>query len=985
MRNLSEWRFNDADLLGRGSSANCYRCSALQSLQEFQSIKVFHDLYAANFLQAEVNALQALGPHAESPALLDYGRDKTGRLCIVTKLAQGTRLDRHIRSEGLLPLPWVNVLVSDLLRVLAKAHGQGYLHKDIKAENIVFDGQHFKLLDWGSAERVGSGRTQGIRSRLDYLAPECFYGFHSVATDFYALGCLVAEIATGVRPYMVDPPGNHDAAVAATCLDMPQLNDDQLQEWYPLVRRWLSKEPSARPVDYDLTRLMASTEVQRSDTAAAASYPDQTERGDTPYRAVVAGIPYAQCQRAMELLHEQHTDDALRLLEAAAARGYGEAQYRLGRYLLDGTLCPANAQRARQLLAQSAQGGHAYAQYSMSHICAKEGDGDQARTWLQYAAQGGYDRAQYDWGLQLEKEAGHFQDALALYVQAADRGNAVAQRRLVQFRAIGVTPVDDHATHFFWQETPNPSMPRIFVSVASYRDPETPHTLRDMFSKATHPDRIYAGVFWQVVPGDDDDCTEIPVQVPVGHVRSMAVHPRESKGACWARSRILTELRGDEDYVLQIDSHMRFVADWDEKMISMLQRCETPRALLSTYPIEYKPPDERAAPSIPLLTARKFNHRGILMPLARALDYSQRPSKPLANPFLSAGFLFGPAAAFDEVPYDPHLYFIGEEISLATRLWTHGWNVYSPDDVLIYHFYGQPKARPRHWADNPDWVALDNDSFLRLRHLFGIERTSQATALIDLQRYGLGAARTLEEFEHYADVDLRRQTIGAAGACGHFPAHPEVQTQNLCRVFEKIYQANTWQSLETRSGMSSTLIATANMRGALAKKMEELQVRTLVDAGCGDVNWMAPVSSHLDLYFGIDIVHALIAHNLRLAGQRPGHFFAVSNIAVAPLPSVDAILCRQVLEYLPLESAHMVLANVAASGSRWFIASTEPGASNRETSAGDHRALDLCRPPFNLPPPNTQIPDGERGVLAVWAIYQLPKADAGGAEPCKNT
>jgi len=81
----------------------------------------------------------------------------------------------------------------------------------------------------------------------------------------------------------------------------------------------------------------------------------------------------------------------------------------------------------------------------------------------------------------------------------------------------------------------------------------------------------------------------------------------------------------------------------------------------------------------------------------------------------------------------------------------------------------------------------------------------------------------------------------------------------------------------------------------------------------------------------------------------------------------------------------MVLANVAASGSRWFIASTEPGASNRETSAGDHRALDLCRPPFNLPPPNTQIPDGERGVLAVWAIYQLPKADAGGAEPCKNT
>lgn len=973
MRSLGDWRFSDADLLGRGSSADCYRCSAGHALEEFQAIKVFHDAFAANFLESEVKALQALGSTGETPSLLDYGRDPCGRLCIVTELAPGTRLDRKIRREGPLPLPWIKVMVSDLLRVLSLAHRQGVLHKDIKAENIMFDGQHFKLLDWGSAEQIGNGRTYAMRSRLDYLAPECLYGFHGVATDFHALGCLVAEVATGVAPYPFEPVGDHDAAAAATCLDQPLLIRDRLQEWYPLVRGWVDKEPGTRPIGYNLDSLLTAAHMQQTSGAATPEPPSKTQHTTRRFRGAQAGIPWAQTHRAMKLLGGQlDVAEALHFLEAAASKGYAEAQYRLGRYLQDGRLCPADTRRARQLLEQSAQSGHTYAQYSLSHLCAADGDTPQAHRWLEQAATGGYDRAQYDWGLLLEKEKGRLQEALSLYVRAADRGSTVAQKRLRQYRNIGLTPLQEHASSFERQVLPPQSaMARIFVSVASYRDPETPHTLHDMFSKATHPGRIYAGILWQVVPGDDDDCTEIPAAVPVGHVRSISVHPSASKGACWARSRILTELRSDEEYVLQIDSHMRFVAGWDEKMLAMLERCEAPRALLSTYPIEYTPPDVRAHPGIPILTARKFNHRGILMPLARELDYSQRPSRPLANPFLSAGFLFGPAAAFDEVPYDPHLYFIGEEISLAVRLWTHGWNVHSPDDVLIYHYYGKPKERPRHWADNPEWVGLDNNSFLRLRHLFGIEATTHADALRDLQHYGLGTTRTLEEFERYADVDLRGQTIGAAGASGQFPAPAIASTLDLVRVFERIYHGNTWQSMETRSGPHSTLVATAHLRSALTTAWKELQVHTLVDAGCGDMNWVAAISAELDLYLGIDIVPPLVAQNLRWAGQRPRHFFAVANIAVDALPVMDAVLCRHVLNYLPLECAHRALRNLIASGSRWLMVSTEPGATNSETNPGEYRALDLCRAPFNLPAPEQQIPDGNRGALGVWSITRL--------------
>lgn len=518
---------------------------------------------------------------------------------------------------------------------------------------------------------------------------------------------------------------------------------------------------------------------------------------------------------------------------------------------------------------------------------------------------------------------------------------------------------------------------RIFVSIASYRDPETPHTLRDLFAKAAHPENIFVGVLWQVVPDLDDDCVDIPEEVPESQIRGINVHPSFSKGACWARSRILTELRRDEEFVLQIDSHMRFVEHWDEKMLSMLQRCTSSRALLSTYPIEYTPPNDLAAPSIPLMTARKFNHRGILMPLARALDYSQRPAQPVSSPFISAGFLFGPVAAFNEVPYDPLLYFIGEEISLAVRLWTHGWDVYNPDDVLLYHFYGLTKERPRHWADNPSWGELDNNSLSRLRHLFGIEVSTNPAVLLDLERYRLGQVRTLDEFERYADVNLRRQTIGAAGWCGRFPSHPTKENDALIRIFEHIYHENVWKSLETRSGMNSTLLATAEMRPALAKALGRLGIRTLVDAGCGDVNWMKLLSHQLDLYLAVDIVQPLAEQNLRLLGQRRGHFFSSANIAQDALPGADAILCRNVLNFLSHETILEVLKNFVASGSRWLIASTQSCLVNQDGDAGIARVLDLTKPPFNLPLAQKLIADGGSCSLGIWPMEAVRRAIEG--------
>lgn len=522
--------------------------------------------------------------------------------------------------------------------------------------------------------------------------------------------------------------------------------------------------------------------------------------------------------------------------------------------------------------------------------------------------------------------------------------------------------------------------PSIFVSMASYRDPEAPPTLADLYAKASHPERIFCGVLWQLVPGEDDDCMALPAAVPTGQIRKRLVHPKDSLGVCWARHLIQTELRGDEEFVLQIDSHMRFVEGWDEQLIAMWQRCESPRALLSTYPVGYTPPNDLGSKAFTVLCPHQFNHRGILTFLARSEGYALRPARPLPNAFVSGGFLFGPKQAFDEVPYDPFLYFHGEEVSFSVRLWTHGWDAHSPDDVPIYHYYGRGEQRPRHWADNPAWGQLDQRSLSRLRHLFGIERSTDPTVLEALDRYGLGTARTLAEFEAYADVDLGRQRIGPRGATGHFPAHPAPERREGVRVFERIYAENVWGCSETRSGNGATRTAARPVMQFLARFFAEQRVDSLLDAGCGDANWIHEATGGLRHYFGVDIVDEMIRQNTKLHGHRRGHFFGLADVCRAPLPAVDAILCRHVLTHQPNAEIRAALANFIATGARWLIATGYNNADNPDTSPGYWRRIDLTRAPFGLPEPAWRVADGNGCWLGIWSVDAIGKAGYGAGD-----
>lgn len=305
---------------------------------------------------------------------------------------------------------------------------------------------------------------------------------------------------------------------------------------------------------------------------------------------------------------------------------------------------------------------------------------------------------------------------------------------------------------------PPSNLPRIFVQIASYRDPDCQWTVKDMFEKAAHPERVFAGICWQFVRDEDEQCFEEPYPYP-DHVRVHEVDATRSKGVCWARSLVQKLWKGEE-FVFQIDSHMRFEPGWDDMLISMWEACENDKAVLTCYPPGFTPPDKFERKWIFGMSAKHFDAEGIFLMHGKPAFQvgKEEPEKPIPGAFASANMLFGPASILKDVPYDPYLYFFGEEITLAVRLWTSGYDLYHPNRLVIFHDWNRGK-RPTHFSDFPDWRKLNDPSYKRVRHLLNVERTTDQAALKELTKYGLGNVRTLDQYQKYSGVDFARKTI----------------------------------------------------------------------------------------------------------------------------------------------------------------------------------------------------------------------------------
>jgi SAM-dependent methyltransferase len=185
----------------------------------------------------------------------------------------------------------------------------------------------------------------------------------------------------------------------------------------------------------------------------------------------------------------------------------------------------------------------------------------------------------------------------------------------------------------------------------------------------------------------------------------------------------------------------------------------------------------------------------------------------------------------------------------------------------------------------------------------------------------------------------------------------ERMTAEMKRIFSHISQVNLWQSNESVSGRGSELDCTAAIRAKLPELIEQFNITSILDAPCGDFNWMQHLPQAHKAYVGMDIVSDVIAQNQQRYGNDKIQF-KVGDITKDPLPKVDLILCRDCLVHLSLWDISCALKQLKLSGAQYLLTTTYPNtAVNPDSPTGSWRSLNLSLPPFNFPAPLELLAD----------------------------
>lgn len=291
---------------------------------------------------------------------------------------------------------------------------------------------------------------------------------------------------------------------------------------------------------------------------------------------------------------------------------------------------------------------------------------------------------------------------------------------------------------------------RIFVSIASYRDPQCYKTLLNIIETCSDVSKLTICICQQNDPNDDFTIEySNPLNVSIIYIN---MDSKLAKGPCWARFLIQQKF-SNEEYYLQIDSHTRFVQNWDSILKSELSLLPEKSCLtnyVSTYNINTELIEKsplRGPMYITELDKKdkfiRFNSNYIGLD-----DFN----KPQLSKGWSGCFSFSKGAIVYDAPYDPNVPFLffGEEMDIFARLYTHGWQMYIPSKPICFTIFDR-SYRKTFW-EHPEYKNVVNFSKMRVYDRLGYMNVQKELKTTD-PRLKMGITKSLDDFYKYIGIN----------------------------------------------------------------------------------------------------------------------------------------------------------------------------------------------------------------------------------------
>ena len=301
-------------------------------------------------------------------------------------------------------------------------------------------------------------------------------------------------------------------------------------------------------------------------------------------------------------------------------------------------------------------------------------------------------------------------------------------------------------------------MSSIFVQIAAYHDYELPKTILSAVENSSGKHQINFGIHNSY---KESNHIFIPNLDVVEHVSLKVIESQAPENIGVGASRhIANSLYDGEDYYFQIDSHSRLAKDWDSGLISKLkeyQECGVKKPLLTAYPASYHYDDclmENIATDYGVTNIgfhEKLDFSDTFIPHQTAIPQTNNLSCSV-----SAGSIFT-VGDFHKIAVNKKMAFWGEEILIAARAYTHGYDLLVPDKQYVFHLYYahgksfQHNQRRHVWADWPEEHAKA-DAVSKAE----VKRILSEAVVGDSE---LGTIRTLEEYGQFAGLDFKTGTV----------------------------------------------------------------------------------------------------------------------------------------------------------------------------------------------------------------------------------
>jgi len=302
-------------------------------------------------------------------------------------------------------------------------------------------------------------------------------------------------------------------------------------------------------------------------------------------------------------------------------------------------------------------------------------------------------------------------------------------------------------------------------------------TLKSLFEKANDPSKIFVGIVEQNDPKDTKCimkyCKLHKVQIKprfphdpqnlkcphYTQIRYLAVYDKGAKGPVYARA-LTRRLIGDEEFCLQIDAHSDFADGWDEGLKREWKGTENEYGIISTIPPSFADVETNNIENVRRMCHVNFAENGFPKFKKPTDGMVKGLSKPLLSHSWCAGFSFAKCHFEITVPNDvfmPQVFDI-EEIARYVRLWTRGYDVYTPTTNYVFHNYGaNPEGhKGRDWPMNNPERKL---SLERAATLFMNSKGLGAVEHANLGLYGVGKRRTLEQIQEFMQLDFEQKTV----------------------------------------------------------------------------------------------------------------------------------------------------------------------------------------------------------------------------------